>query len=740
MELTSLQKSTAESIINLYDPEHKKICEFKSPTGSGKTLMASYFISEMIERFPDEKFVFVIATPSSSSLPLFFERKINAYKADLPFPDFEAEYIRSPSTAQKDHTEAVPVIIPQQNKVYIFGKSSFGKNRILSEYGIIDDFVLQTASDGYRLIYIRDEAHIGGETADNGQSARNFEHLMSSNAAFVLKMTATPDNMAPTEKIELKESELNNPVLNDGKWLLKTTPVSLLDSNMEDTKILEDAVQKFKIIKEEYAKLNKGINPAMLIQIDNDSQTDATRRAAFAAALQKIKKTLNAEGLSWVQYFGDDEKDSNRVYKGNFTLEDISANNNDIDAVLFKIGPSVGWDIPRACMLLQLRRVSSASLNIQTLGRIKRNPFPGLQKNPVTDKYYVYSNQDNATERDVRQYVFNVQQKFGKEVFLGVDIVNKKEMKSSESLAKFTKLFAEKLHAAQNTVLAEINKSFKDGKYYKTISVSGGHTIYSVTDNSFIFLRDYKRLVNNNSFIYDAVKGPSAKFCKNCKVQEQFLITVLLTEFRKKIFDLLSAAKSCPPEYKISERKYDPQSYTEIYSSDMKRERVSKRNYLFEINKNDPLLHGEQPLDSSPEETVFRAIYDFADEYDGIRLWAKNQTTSNIFGEYLDDSLNIRRSFFDFIIKFDNGCCLYLEVKGEHDINAAKTELLRKAYADYFKGGEDLFKHKFIIAVCKVDERCNINFADSIFYDKTVIKENLGVLPFQDLLKKIAEF
>lgn len=127
MELTSLQKSTVMDILDLYNPEEKVICEFKAPTGSGKTLMATYLISSIMERNQNDKFVFVIATPSSSSLPYFFEQKINKYKKDLPFSKFDVEYIQSPSTAKSDKSEALPKIISEPNKVYIFGKSSLEK-------------------------------------------------------------------------------------------------------------------------------------------------------------------------------------------------------------------------------------------------------------------------------------------------------------------------------------------------------------------------------------------------------------------------------------------------------------------------------------------------------------------------------------------------------------------------------------------------------------------------------------
>src|SRR5574344_570452 len=114
MELTSLQKHAVEQILQLYKPDSKVICEFKAPTGSGKTLMASFFISSMLERNQDVKLIFVIATPSSSSLPFFFEQKINQYKVDLPFSKFDVEYIQSPSSTKNDKTESIQKISVEQ--------------------------------------------------------------------------------------------------------------------------------------------------------------------------------------------------------------------------------------------------------------------------------------------------------------------------------------------------------------------------------------------------------------------------------------------------------------------------------------------------------------------------------------------------------------------------------------------------------------------------------------------------
>lgn len=738
MELTSLQKTTVEAILDLYNPCQKVLCEFKAPTGSGKTLMASYFISKMIENNNGEKFIFVIATPSSSSLPFFFEQKINRYKVDLPFSKFDVEYVQSPSLSKSDKIESINKIIPQPNKVYIFGKASFGKGRILSECGIIDDFVLSAVDKGYKLIYIRDEAHIGGERADNSNYSQNFEKLMSENASFLLKMTATPDRSNPN-RVELKESELNNLVLNDGKYLLKTTPVPLLNKDLKDDEVLEDAVARFKDIKRKYAELNVGIRPAMLIQVDNDSASDKVKALEFSENLNRIKKVLQIHNISWAQYFGNGDKDSDRVYQSDFSLDDITQNNSDIDAVIFKIGPSTGWDIPRACMLVQLRNVSSQALNIQTIGRIKRNPYPNLEKNPVTDEYYVYSNAENADDNCAKMYVSTVKDKHCSETFLSIDIANRKSIEHSVSSKEFCENLKKWLNKNKNYIKQAIDDVFINNHtaYKRILSKTGSNEIYALVTNPFIFLRDYKRLLASNSRLYDIIKTEVVNFCKQEKIQEEFVFNRLFLQFKSDLSQVLSQSRSMKPVYKISEQRYDPKLYVQLYDKSVIDERVS-REYLFDINKDDMIDGNRQPLDSNPERAVFNLIYKFAEDSDKIKIWAKNQPTSTIFGEYIDDVFNVKKSYFDFIIKFKNNFLLYIEVKGIKDINPNKTERLKKACADYFNNFEgNLFLPNFAIAVWQVDDKNTIR--NTVFYDKKRFTNELNALNASDLLKTLSE-
>jgi|GEM_PF-5240124 len=55
-------------------------------------------------------------------------------------------------------------------------------------------------------------------------------------------------------------------------------------------------------------------------------------------------------------------------------------------------------------MLVQLRKVSSSSLSIQTIGRIKRFPNPSYNKDQVSregNRYYIYSNAQ--TKENIRR-------------------------------------------------------------------------------------------------------------------------------------------------------------------------------------------------------------------------------------------------------------------------------------------------------------------------------------------------
>lgn len=752
MELTNLQKDIVNQLTSLYHPTKTTKIDFKAPTGSGKTLMATAFIADLINQNTNDKFVFVIATPSSSDLPFSFEQKILQYKQDLPFSNFSVEHIKSPSETVQNmlKTDGTIKIIPEVNKVYIFGKSSFGRDRILTTRHVIDDFVDIIKDNGYKLIYIRDEAHIGGNIVND----ETFEALMQNNANLLIKMTATPNYGDTTiNKVVLSEEDLNNPAKNDGKFLLKTQAVTLLKDSMTDDDMLSNAIANFKTIKKEYEKLeNDGIyiRPAMLIQVKNDSSTNLEESMAFNQSLEKIKKELTDNGLSWVQYFGNNDKDSDRIYKDKFSLSDVTSNTSDIDAIIFKIGPATGWDIPRACMLLQLRKVCSDGLNIQTIGRIKRNCYPELEKNDITDKYYIYSN----APQDVNLTIFTakVKDEFLNEEFMSIEITNVKECSKKISEQGLKEDLFKYLTDNKDKIIQKSKTCFvvdDNGLYYKfvhNISTSGEYV--SKISNVFQFIKLYQRLKFNNADMFEKCEKSFYNFWKtnlsNLNIsgypytKEIFYVT-LIQYFKNDIINRINKNKQYKPKYQVVSSPYSPSTYTEIYTNVSHEENTRIHSYLFDTNLNGTDFI--QPLGenkSSPEVIVFNKFSDIDYKQGCIKVWGKNFTTSNINGAYIDKYNNLRHSFFDFIVKFNNNVLLYVEVKGEKDINPEKTEMLKGAYKEYFeKNNVSIFDKPVVISIFKVNTS-NKQISHESFYDDNIFKNDLNLLSVDEMIKEIS--
>lgn len=759
MELTKIQSRAMEEIYSYYNPNNRTKVDFKAPTGSGKTIIATWLISSILERNINDKFIFVIATPSTSSLPFFFEQKINQYKKDLPFSKFDVEYIESPSSSVKiPHNDSTPKISLVKNKVYIFGKATFGSGRIFTEQHVIDDFIQNACEQNYKIIYIRDEAHIGDLKSD--EDCKNFEKLLSENAHFILKMTATPNYTDQTVNIvTIKESDLKDGNLNEGKWLLKTNPVVLVDKNMTEDELLTNSIEKFLEIKNKYLELEKTgvvINPAMLIQVGSEPQ-DKDKKEEFKKYIEKIKNTLNYYSIPWVSYFGDNDKDSNTSYKKNFTLDNVTNGSSGIDAIIFKIGPSTGWDIPRACMLLQLRKVCSDKLNTQTVGRIKRNPYPNLEKNDITDNYYIFSNHDRIND-DIIFYRYNVRDKHKTYMFPYLSISNDRVISVDNSINDIEKNVSEYISNNRDFILQEIRNVFvkKNGEdvfineYYQV----NGNIIFSSITNPFIFLKILNRLKNTKKLIYNICKSVIQKsyieyfsdqnIYENIKLKIEHLEYIMLSRHSNDINKMLNNKINTEIDYKLDLSVYKPDKFVEFSESGRNEISFSDDYYMFNICKNNVKnVNDIQPLDSNTERYVFEVlkqdIYGI-NQYLGnkIKVWFKNKPDSSIFAQYLDEDNNIKSSFFDFIVQFSNGINLFIEVKNTEDIDPKKTAILKKSYEYIFNKHLDNFTSTpVVLCLWEVNTQTNMIYTNS-YYDKELIKADLKNKTAQDILRILA--
>lgn len=119
---------------------------------------------------------------------------------------------------------------------------------------------------------------------------------------------------------------------------------------------------------EAYRKEGVDINPLLLIQLPNDGETmtgdDNSVKEEVLTYLDSIKgiNVANGKLAIWLS----NEKTDN--------LQTITNPDDIAEVLLFKQAIALGWDCPRAAVLLIFRKIESFTFSAQTVGRILRMP------------------------------------------------------------------------------------------------------------------------------------------------------------------------------------------------------------------------------------------------------------------------------------------------------------------------------------------------------------------------------
>ena len=827
MKLTNTQQNAVNELVNEFDPNNKNIVYFKAPTGSGKTFMIANVINDITKKYFGEKLLFVIATLSSAELPQQMKNNLEDYKYYLDFGIYlNIEKVDSPSNSKTNNkSDATHSIIAEKNKILIFGTSSFGKNKIFTEEGVFDAFIDQIKNEEYKLIYIRDEAHYGGETntakskyldlyndnienekqiSSTKDEAIKFEARMQQIAQYVIKMTATPNNKQFKQiVITDKDLEQDNIKLLKPNYCQNEDIKSLGVDTLSNKDILEIACNKFKEVKAKYIdKINEpslaGINPAMLIQVRNKHSNEITD-SQFDEEINQIISIIKSKGLTYAIYFGDD-KSSNKFQTTNIRekvdLKSISQNNSDIDVIIFKIGPATGWNIPRACMLVQLRNASSDTLNVQTIGRIRRNPNPSfpddelmkINPNSISKNYYVYSNYEKKN-REWSYYI--LQDKFKQNIddfkFYNGQI-NRNILKETANSKKYNdeilSLIDKKqiLNYINNELEYEYNKTHKLIATKEEIKDNNGNYVWREKKslrNAIeleMYINDMYKIhqnyvsettINNvNSKInkwWNSLESTEKIYSKNLIWYAIFKLYLNdIKKLHQKTIQIRKKENSNLQEFElINTKKLPSNSYQwntsnfidMLDNSDIKTtEKELNYAYLNSDNKSN-----KHYLDSNPEQFLlnkikdeFKELYvDYVDEpnkfNEEIKIWTKNPTLHGINYEYYENEYEIKNSFPDIIIKYKTHQ-LIIEVKQDNDdhSNNDKINNLLNAYKKYIdEKRETLVSDDLTLSVALVSPSPNEKVRFKGYSTKQEINEYLNghkESSFHTFFKKIQTY
>lgn len=360
-EAKDLQRTKVDELFKKAHGRDKELT-FRAPTGSGKTWMMADFMNRLLTEQKD--IIFLVSSLSKGDLARQNYNSFVNNSQNGRFPDLKPYLINTEVSGEEE------LYIPTDHNVYVLPRDLYKEGGVLKR-GAMEHFLRTMtkgdfeAGQGKKIYLIKDECHVLTSNLDDEKTKKYFARTFNFSATPKLARGQKPDVLMTDEEAMaahlIKRVELN-----------------------EDPKAtVEDALEKLIEIKVKYNNL-LGPNPCLIIQISNKDKAEEEW-------LQKIKPALDKhQALKWMLIV-DAYKGSGQVDKKKYlecdTNDDVKkklppskwkdyarGDHSTIDVIIFKMVISEGWDIPRACMLFQVRDTQSKQLDEQVVGRVRRNP------------------------------------------------------------------------------------------------------------------------------------------------------------------------------------------------------------------------------------------------------------------------------------------------------------------------------------------------------------------------------
>lgn len=355
-EAIDLQQNAISALHKILGGQ-KRENTFRAPTGSGKTHMMADLMNRVLTERDD--IVFLVSTLSKGGLA---QQNYDSFVRDSStrvFPAIKPYLINTEVSGEEG------LFIPTDDyNVYVLPRDLYKEGGKLMQ-GAMQHFLDNMTNDLFgqgknkRIYLIKDECH---------QATNNLDNLKEEYFQRVINFSATPN---------LKRGQSPDVEITDEEAVRAKLIKEVVWGKEEDT--IEDALDKFREIKEDY--INKlGVSPCLIIQISNKDKAEEELENKIMPALNKLEN----QSLKWMIIANPIKKngktidlsDTNDSIKGKLPKEKWKdyAKKYAIDVIIFKMVISEGWDIPRACMLYQLRDTTSKQLDEQVMGRVRRNP------------------------------------------------------------------------------------------------------------------------------------------------------------------------------------------------------------------------------------------------------------------------------------------------------------------------------------------------------------------------------
>ena len=357
---------------------------FKSPTGSGKTIMMAEFLKRLVnDKEVRQSLGFIWTAPrqlyiqSRDKLESYFENT-RVLKCSF-FEDLDDRKIRENEILFFNWES-----INRADNIYIRDNElDFNLSKVLE----------RTKEEGREIILIIDEAHHHA-TSEISQGL-----IQMIGPKLTIEVTATPATITDEdEKVFVQLEDVKREgmikkgvILNDNfenfikEGKIKTQKLS----GGSEELVIDAAMKKRQELIKEFQKERVNVNPLVLIQLPDRKTSLEDRIKERVESILKNKYKISIEkGNNKLAIWLSGE---------HINKEGVEKQDSEVEVLLFKQAIALGWDCPRAQILVLFREWHSPIFSIQTVGRIMRMPEPdkGHYENEILNYGYVYTNLDN---------------------------------------------------------------------------------------------------------------------------------------------------------------------------------------------------------------------------------------------------------------------------------------------------------------------------------------------------------
>lgn len=354
-------QSLAGGISGLLGLRPPKTCVLKSPTGSGKTIMMAEVIRRLGE-YGGHRLSFIWI--SVHNLHAQSREKLEAHYGDAgPIGCAYFEELQDGRIQENEVLFFNWESIRSKSNIYV--RENEGDHNLS---GVIRG----TREEGRKVVLVIDESHHSAGT----ELAQEVIDLISPDVS--VEVSATPgiagaDYVEGVDIDEVREAGMI-------KRRVKINHGLAEPSGGTNEWIMDAALKKREELRRSYERAGSAINPLVLIQIPD-------RKAGMGDMADEVSGLLAKRGIAvdngrLAIYLSEDRRN----------LEEISRPDSGVEALIFKQAIAIGWDCPRASILVLFREWRDYTFSIQTVGRIMRMPEARHYGDDALDNAYVYTN------------------------------------------------------------------------------------------------------------------------------------------------------------------------------------------------------------------------------------------------------------------------------------------------------------------------------------------------------------